>query len=339
MFDLLSRMMDSKAASQAEVARVQMESKKSEMEMMLRVVDGRREDKDLAMDKMLELLQLGMQWKTGMAPPGEEPAAAEKPDWIASLVQGLATLISSKVSIPAVDNPAAAPQLPGPAAPAPPTPEAQAAREKKIADIAEAAAKAAVARHKARQEVMAARRRAQEANGTAPEEGGAVPPPAASSLPPTESTALMSELLNKVIVELDTLPVRSETVQLAFDKAPMEWRAKLCATGSALELANYFKPYADMALVKQVEEKITPSPEKQQWLMTQAGTLRSAFIKQAASVASVEPVVPPPTLRPSSTSAGSGQAGPSAALRPDSTSAGSGQAGPVAETAGGPANA
>lgn len=287
IFEIMSKSMDDRAKSQSEVLKVQMEAKQSEMNLIMRIFGERREEKEMTMDKMLELINIGMQFKHGGA-EGED-----KGDWLSSAINALTSMITNQAmaqqNIPALPAPGQA------GAPEAPDPEKQRLSEE-IRAAAQVAAQKVVMRARAKQEAMRKRAAAQKAIGrSVPASTVPVPPPARVQPPPAADAqrvqwrGLTSEVLELVILEMEEMPPVSEAVQLMMAKAPEEWRSAICANSNSLALAKYFQPYADQGLLDQIKELYTKNPERGEWLMRQAAILRGAVIRQheaqAAAVA------------------------------------------------------
>jgi len=92
--------------------------------------------------------------------------------------------------------------------------------------------------------------------------------------------AVMRQVLSTINAELDHPPQVSAAVRFALQKGPPDWKAAMLKTDNALALANYFKPYAEAALVESIKTKLAGNEAKQNWLMLQAGTLRAYLQRQ-----------------------------------------------------------
>ena len=289
MFKLLVQMSDSRSMAGAEIAKVQMEAKKSEMDLMLKMFGERREQQEMNLDKMLELLNMGMELKQGINRGGAEGEGegGGEGDWLTKAISGLTTIISQQAmggsKIPEV-NPEPA-ELPAP------DPEQQ----KQFIEAAAARAAATIAKKAhARQAQLRLKLAAQRARARAAPAAPAAPPPAPAPAPMDPETykrAVMHQVLAIVHAELDAPPKLSAAVKFALQRAPADWKATMLRTDDARELGAYFRPYCEDALIQAIGAKLAGSEPKQQWLMLQAGTLR-AYLQRLAQP---KPPAPPPT--------------------------------------------
>jgi hypothetical protein len=281
MFDVMAKMMEARASAQAEITKIQMESKKAEMDMIMKVVAERREEREMGMDKMLELLQIGMDLKRGGA-EGE----GEKGDWLTSLVSSVGTLITNQATgqlkLPGGEQPVA-PQ-------APPTPAEAEAQRAEIERMANEAARRIALKFKARREALQKRAAARRAAlGQPPPPPPAPAPPAPDQQRQALWTPLVTEILELAIIELEELPPRSEAVQLCFEKAPQEWRDFLVTHNDVREIGAFFRPYANEELLAQARQLLAGNEKRQEWLMAQGGILRNALIKMHEARAAAPP--------------------------------------------------
>jgi len=301
MFEFMAKMMDSRANAQSEITKVQMESKKSEMDLIMRVVGERRDEHEMKMDKVIELIQLGMQFKQGAAPAAAAEEGEGKGDWVASLINAISSMAMGQVKIPADAQP---PALPAPAPQPAPEPVDTEAQRQAIERMAANAARKIAMRVRVRNEAL--RRRAQAAAGMGVPAPQAAPVSAAMpqggvASPQAQAQALVAEILTVTLAELETCPQRSQAVMTCLTKAPREWREVIALNDDARVLGQYFKPYADPVLLGKVQEALMVNPARQNWLMSQAGILRSAIVRERAAraaAAAVPPAAPPPAAPP-----------------------------------------
>jgi len=297
MFKMMAEMMKDRASSQAEITKIQMEAKKSETDLLVKMMGEQRAEKEMNIDKVLELIQMGINMKgDGGGGGGEGDEEGEgKNDWLATLVGSLGTLISGQAT-QGLKIPAQEPGLPSQPVL---TPEEVELRRKIIETEAQKAAANIVARERARH---AALRQRQQAAAAVQRTRSAPAGAAAEPISADKAAAwkgLVTEILETVILELDELPAQSEAVKLAFEKAPPEWRVQLATNDSARALGAFFQPFADPALLAKIQEDVGENLAAKQWLMTQAGILRGACIRQmqqaqqAAPAEAATPAAPP----------------------------------------------
>lgn len=292
--------------AQARVQQTLFDAKKGELELVMKLVGDKREREDMTIDRITNLIMTGMELKAGMA--GKESGGD---DWLNVAIKSLTDLITKKTladtSIPALPAPSGAPSVDAEEQRRIIEVEAQKAAAKIVAKtrrdaLARAAAKAAAA-------PVAPVAPAVAPTGAAP----AQPAPAASvpvasgpagdtvevpeedededgdtleveesplsSDPVARRRALMSQVLAVVLTEMDDMPLESQCIDFALTSMPADWRQKIAVTDNALELAEFFKPFADLSLIEQIKTKAKSTPAQKDWLIRQAGILRGAVVE------------------------------------------------------------
>lgn len=327
--EMMMKLNDARAQSQAEITKIQMEAKKSETDLLMKVFGDQRDKEELKADRVLEILQMGMGFAERLQRP---PESENKEGWLEEGLKGLINVFANRAveaqKIPQV-------QLPLGSGPEPPsqTPEEIAAQRKFIEETAARAAARIAQKVKAREAALKAKLATQRK--AAPVQPAPVPPPtgglaapaqpvpAASPPPPVAAPApppaeeeitelteqeldeamgeaesaqapevpplpadpeqakrvVLNTALKLVVQEMGTKPPLSSAVRYLLKTAPPDWCAKFISTENAGELADYFKPYADPALVKEIKDRATADAKATGWLTNQAGLLQ-AYLKQ-----------------------------------------------------------
>jgi len=304
--EIMARAQTVSGEAQAKIMQAMMDAKGGQVELVMKLLGDKRERDDMTIDRITNLIMTGMELKAGLA-EGKEGGGGGGDDWLNVALKSLTDLITKKTladtSIPA---------LPGPQQPAV---DVEAQKKFIEAEAQKAAAKVvAKAKQEALRRAAAKKAQAVTAAGaptpatpalpavpatpvapvapTAPvaEEGDAVEVPEDaeegdtleveesphSSDPNARRRALLSRVLSIVLSEMEDMPLESEAIEFALTSMPADWRRKIAVTDNALEFMEFFKPYADIALVEQIKNKAKASETQKKWLMQQAGILRGA---------------------------------------------------------------